>query len=723
MIYTKVLIKVTNIGILNLTSILASFFLKLKGYVFIKQYITRSPFMSDSTYFSPKFTGGSHSSRGYNYQDVSAFFCLFNFLNHDETVNSIGFEMTNDFTINLNDQDFTVQVKKQSLGIIEINKILKETVIKGNNNKVMLIATDFKKDLEKIIHVRNQYINAMNSDLNIEWKEHIQNEFEQLLITNKIDDNIRNLFISGEFIKLPEEMSELALIAAVYRWAEKEKISLNIDHFLDTLNSRAKKYRSQRNELDYDELKNIVKEHSIESLARNIIKEAYESQFIRPSQILSVLGPTQKDILNSLEDKLMTANDFINTKNYNEALNIFLNLAEIYSTIEININCAMLLEMTGKYETAIEYCNKIINHDPGNYAAYHIKGTSLGSLKSYPDALKNLEKALSINTTSEAHYNLGYIYMISEEHDTSKAIEHFNASLDLNNTFPSAHLNISICYFNYGDYKKSLYHVDKAIVLDHNLSKAYSHKGELYRFVSLNDDAIEYYLKCLSSEKDNYTSLLGISLCYVGKGFISEAILSFKNLFDKHLGMFINERKLGQKVGIIDLGWAQTQYIIFELLDEKTVNVHINNDLLPIPLEKTNDQIFIGALPISDKNSTILYPVVGKLFGNKTEYEKIINRLKNTINLFQYFETPTHVNFEKEIEVIVKEREKHVLIEMIFGGEFQIIGLTDHKSGGLEAFEDNFNKSGQFRIHLESLETKEVFIIDGIETVNITKLI
>ncbi|ALC84392.1 hypothetical protein AM499_00095 [Bacillus sp. FJAT-22090] len=75
--------------------------------------------------------------------------------------------------------------------------------------------------------------------------------------------------------------------------------------------------------------------------------------------------------------------------------------------------------------------------------------------------------------------------------------------------------------------------------------------------------------------------------------------------------------------------------------------------------------------------------------------------VKSVVNLFQYFETPIHVNFEKEIEVIVKEREKHVLIEMVFGGKFQIIGLTDYKSGGLEAFEENFNKFGQFRIHLD----------------------
>ncbi|WP_313430732.1 tetratricopeptide repeat protein [Siminovitchia terrae] len=678
--------------------------------------------MSGSSYFTPKFTGGSYSSIGYNYQDVCALFCMFDFLGRGEPVNSIGFEMINDFTINMKHQILTVQVKKQSLGVTEIKKILQGTEIKGNT-KVMLIATDFKKDLEVMIQIRNQYISVKNSDLSIEWKRDAKEKFEQLLVNNNIDNNIRNLFMGGEFIAIPENISDLALMAKVYSWVDKEKISLNnVDHFIDTLHSKAEKYRSDRKELNIDELKEIVEEHSTETLARNIIKEAYESQFIKPSEILSVLGPTQKDILKSLEDKLMTAYDFIKSNDYNEALNVFLNLSNIYPTIEINTNCAILFEMIGEYQTAIEYCDKIIQQDPDNYAAYYIKGTSLGSIKRYSEGLFNLEKALSINKTSEVHYNLGYTYMVSAEHDTSKAIEHYKASLALDNSIPRTHQNISVCYFNYGNYVKSLYHIDKAIILDPSSSKAFSHKGELYRFLGLYDEALKYYMDCLKIDKDNYVALLGKSLCYVEKGFISEAIISFKNFFDKYVDKFFKKRKPSKNVLMVDLGWEKTRYITIELKDEKTVNVHINHNTLPITLEKANDYIFIGALPTSEENPEVLYPMVGKFYENKTTYDKVIQRLKKTVNLFQYFELPLYVNVGKDIEVIVKERDEYILIELIFAEEFNIVGITDYKTGGLEAFEDNFNYYGQCRIHLECEETNEIFVIDGIENVNLMKL-
>lgn len=678
--------------------------------------------MSDSSYFTPKLKGGSNSTRGYNYQDLCALYCMFDFLGCGEPVNGIGFEMINDFTINMKNQIFTVQVKKKPLGVTDIKKILQETEVEGNA-KVMLITTGFKKDLEELIHIRNQYNNLKNSDLSTDWGKKTKKEFEELLINRNIDDNIKDLFMGGEFIEIQENMSELALQAKVYSWADTKRISLkNVHHFIDTLQSKAKKYRAERKELNIDEFEKIVEEHTTETLARDIIKEAFESQFIKPSKILSVLGPTQTDILKSLEDKLLSANDFIKSNDYSEALNIFLNLSTIYSTIEINTNCAMLFEMTDEYQSAIKYCDKIIQQDPNNYEAYYIKGTSLGSMKRYSEALSNLKKALSINETSGVHYNLGYIYMVSANHDTRKAIEHYNASLVLDNSVPRTHQNISICYYNYGDYENSLYHVDKAILLDSNMSVAYSHKGDLYRFLGLYDDALEYYMTCLKLDKDNYASLFGNALCFMEKGYISESIIGFKAFFDKYIDEFFKERKPNKKAVIADVRWEKTQIITLELRDEKTVNVHINKNVFPVTLEKEKNYIFIGALPISRENLEVLYPTVGKFYESKTAFEKVIRRLKKANNLFQYFELPLYVNFEKNIEVIIQEREKYILIELIFAKEFNIVGITNSKSGGLKAFEDNFNHYGQCRIHLECKETNEIFVIDGIDNVKIMKL-
>ncbi|WP_229720253.1 hypothetical protein [Oceanobacillus neutriphilus] len=104
--------------------------------------------------------------------------------------------------------------------------------------------------------------------------------------------------MSVEFKEIPENMSEIALMFKVYNWAAKEKITFNnVNHFIDTLYSKAKKYRSDRKELSINEFKKIVEEHSTETLDVEIIKATFENKFIKSSEILSVLGITQNDIL------------------------------------------------------------------------------------------------------------------------------------------------------------------------------------------------------------------------------------------------------------------------------------------------------------------------------------------------------------------------------------------------------------------------------------------
>lgn len=66
----------------------------------------------------------------------------------------------------------------------------------------------------------------------------------------------------------------------------------------------------------------------------------------------------------------------------------------------------------------------------------------------------------------------------------------------------------------------------------------------------------------------------------------------------------------------------------------------------------------------------------------------------------------------------LSEMESYVLIEMIFNNSYTIIGMTDGKNGGLEAFFDYYERYGQFRIHLEC--DTESFIIDCLKEVEIT---
>lgn len=122
---------------------------------------------------------------------------------------------------------------------------------------------------------------------------------------------------------------------------------------------------------------------------------------------------------------------------------------------------------------------------------------------------------------------------------------------------------------------------------------------------------------------------------------------------------------------------------------------------------------FLGAVQIVDETGSMLYPTLEKIYKDKVEFTKVINEIKQAVDLFQYFDKPLYTNFNKEIKVNITERKNDVFIEILFLDKYSIIGITDTKSEGFKLFIELYRKYKQFRIHIQC--NKEVFIIDGMK--------
>ncbi|MGE7609636.1 tetratricopeptide repeat protein [Peribacillus frigoritolerans] len=675
--------------------------------------------METPSYFGRKLSGGANSSAGFNYQDICAIICFFERLNRKNIVNSLGVETINDFVIHQENKTISTQVKKRTLTISDVKKILRETYT-DSKHIVMITASHFHDDLDQLIKKRDQFRDVMESNLDDLWKQNIVLQFNRELAGFGLEKE-SEFFIQSEFRCFPERTVDAILLATVWTWTEQRNISINIPQFINSLKVKVQSLRSERGHLLMEDIDELIKVHSIQSVASRVIKEIYQSKVIESSQILSVLGDTQESILKPLEEKLQVADDLIKKDNYRDALDIYKSLATLYPKEEIYLQCAMLNELCNEYDEAIKYSNCILTMNRGHFAANLIKGTSLGALELYPEAILQLERTLLIKSAPEVYYNLGYILWLTGE--SKMAIEYYNSCLKLDDKFTSAHLNISICYFETMNYKKSLYHINQAICLDPNMYQAYARKGELYRFLGLYDDAIVYFEECLSRDKTNYQSLLGIAFCFVEKGSLSEASIQFKKFFNHYYDQFFqSDDKIGKKVGLIDIGWKRTLFATIELSGENKLNVYVNNTCLHVNTTKSTNFIFIGSIQLSDDTGIILYPSIGKIYENNKEYREVINFIKNSGDLHQVFNKPLYFDFEGNIKVNVKEREKYVLIEIIFGNNYQISGRTDKKSGGLESFLEYLNKYKQYRIHLECTESQEVFIIETKTNINIDLL-
>ncbi|MEN1990759.1 tetratricopeptide repeat protein [Paenibacillus hubeiensis] len=680
--------------------------------------------MNFPSYFGPKLSGGSYSSAGYLYQDICALFGLFNSLNRGEKVTSLGIEMTNDFTIHRTNSTITAQVKKTSMNINDILGIIRETP-NIETDTIMIVCTNFQEDLRQLITKIERYKHAMNSDLDETWKISITRDFYEELNKRGIND-LQDCLFRCEFLELPENMAYMALYFVALKWLENYKATVDLSNFMNTLMVHIQFSRANRGSLSISELEMFVKNHSTESIVNHIIKSAYESQFIEPSQIISMLGETKEEILDELETNIQLAQKHLDNGEFKESLEIYLALDKLYKKEVIKFNCSVLFELLDDYKRALDYSSEVLKLNPSHYDANLIKGSCLGRLNRIDEAIEQFEKTLSIKESEIAHYSLGYTYLISKrDNSMEKAIRHFKACIELDQDFVSAHLNLSIAYFQSGVYMESLVHINKTLQLDPELSNAYSHKGELYRFFGLYDDAIDYFEECLSRNAQNKTALYGISLTFAEKGYLSESAIYFKQLFQYYRDDFFKlefSESIGRMSQIIDIGWKRTLLATLEVLDVDHLAVHICGVYLKIPLNETKDFIFIGTFPLSDYTGTILYPMVGKFIEKLEDFHSIKKQIQNSVDIFQYFDKPLYVNFDKDIEIQIQEREKYILIEIFFSNVYKMVGITDQKSGSLEAFIDYFEEYGQCRIHLECTENSEKFIIDGIKNVQIDTL-
>jgi tetratricopeptide (TPR) repeat protein len=448
-------------------------------------------------------------------------------------------------------------------------------------------------------------------------------------------------------------------------------------------------------------------------LIMSMISFDIENQLNPMEMLVKLSSKGTQDILRKLEENLVKAYEFSKIGEYHDALDIYLAFAKIYPSEFVFLGCASMYEIIGEYEKAIEYSDKVLSMEIYQYEALYIKGTCLGSLNHYDEAIKVLENALKINNTYQIHYNLGVTNWY--KHNNANALNHYNECLELNPDFASAHLNLGICYFETMYLDESLHHIDEAIRLEPDMYQAYGRKGEHYRFIEQHDKAIRYFEECLRLDQENYQALLGIAISFALKKDLSQSAIYFKKLFETYLDSFF-KKGVGSKNLLIDCGYEVIRIIELNYIHQDLIEVYINGVCIPVNMNKGKSFIFIGAPPLSDETGSILYPMVGKIFQVESEFKEVTTQIQKSVELFRYFEHPLYVDVNKDIDVTITERENNVLIEMVFGGTYHIVGVTDVKSGGFQSFIEQYKKLKEFRIHLECLS--EGFDITGIENVS-----
>ncbi|CAM3060924.1 hypothetical protein PASE110613_14975 [Paenibacillus sediminis] len=135
----------------------------------------------------------------------------------------------------------------------------------------------------------------------------------------------------------------------------------------------------------------------------------------------------------------------------------------------------------------------------------------------------------------------------------------------------------------------------------------------------------------------------------------------------------------------------------------------------------SENDLFIG--------QTSTYPVVGKLFVNKTEYLSVAKEITEAVEFLglsnQSKKSTAILVLKGNIEVDIVEREDCIFMSVWFKGKPDkagFSGLTDTKGIGYAKIIEKYKKKFPIVLSLMCNETKEETLIFGVKNVGLTTL-
>lgn len=152
-------------------------------------------------------------------------------------------------------------------------------------------------------------------------------------------------------------------------------------------------------------------------------------------------------------------------KKYEEALNYLNAAANRYNDVDILITRAEAFQMLGRYENALEDCDRALSIDPKSPEAYVKRANIFHRLRDEGKAIESINQAIELSPKAPIVYNnraWSYACLGSWQ----AAIDDCNKALALDPNYVPALDTRGLCYLQLGDIEKASDDLTKAYKLD-----------------------------------------------------------------------------------------------------------------------------------------------------------------------------------------------------------------------------------------------------------------
>jgi tetratricopeptide (TPR) repeat protein len=161
------------------------------------------------------------------------------------------------------------------------------------------------------------------------------------------------------------------------------------------------------------------------------------------------------------------------------------------------IDLSLLYYQQGNYEASIEASIKALKLDPNSAEAYNNIGSSYNMLKQYDKAIAACQKALELKPDMQIAKNNLAAALNARDAATSQE------KLADQQPTPENYLNLSLTYYQQGEYEKCIEACKKALKLKPDYADAYSNICASYNMMQKWDLAIEACNKAISIDANH----------------------------------------------------------------------------------------------------------------------------------------------------------------------------------------------------------------------------
>ncbi|MEC1543783.1 MULTISPECIES: DUF4365 domain-containing protein [Bacillus] len=490
----------------------------------------------------------------------------------------------------------------------------------------------------------------------------------------------------------------------VWEWAnEIQKYALKKNLNLNSTSQKGLTYRFYK-ELNKENINRIYER--IIQIGDNIKK--FQKIILESNQ--NILLRKEK-LLSSFDQKNQEIENWIQKKEFEKALKLCSSMANFVEEEEVFIKCSVLSMLSKKYKKTVGFCNRSLKINENNYLIYLIKASAYIELKNYEQAIKSIQKSLSIKETPEGYIQYGILHFALGNY--SKAINWLKQVLDLDIENEWALLIIGNIYTALFDYPNALYYLEKVLKINLKNAQALALIGDNYKNQGMYELASEYYLQCLDIEPTNELGLIGLGVSLLANNQHDKGLI----YIGKWMGLY-QRKKLNKNNGIVlaYIGRENSFALRVTLHKKNQIKVELGKEqevLLNLPNEY--DKIFIGVQKNTKEKWGI--PLVGKIYSKNKDFNNVIKSMTEKLDLIRDFPSKGQsIDFYNQTKLYVKEEIDRVYIQLDFNGCI-INGYTNgnNKKRGFNAFMKAYKRLEAFQVSLYNEEKNEEvsFVVKG----------